>query len=347
MASIIQHRGRWRAQVRRKGFPVYTKTFDTKGQAQAWATLVEADVARGVLPSAGAVAGRSYRVKDMLDEYVKLRSGSRPVLDTSNEFYMLRRLTEFLGDMDATRLKPDDLVGFAQARADMGAGPYTVNMEVSKLGTIMRMVAAHRGMALDDVVQKARPLLNHLKLIGGGGKRERRPTEDELDRILEHLESKRGMVFADAVRFSVGTAMRRGEVTRLMRSDVDEVRRLVLVRDRKDPREKVGNDQWVPLLEDTDVGDMLELVRQQPTSEDGRIFPVGESTLSKYFTWACRDLSIPDLHLHDLRHHGISLLFERGYRIEQVALVSGHKSWTHLKRYTNLRPEDLHKGPLG
>lgn len=346
MASIIQHRGRWRAQVRRKGFPVYTKTFDTKAQAQAWATRVEADVARGVLPSAGAVAGRGYRVADLLDDYVKLRANSRPVLDTTNEFYMLRRLREGLGDLDASRLKPDDLVGFAQGRADMGAGPYTINMEVSKLGTIMRMVAAHRNVALDDVVQKARPLLGHLKLIGGGGQRERRPTEDELDRVLEHLAEHRGLVFADAVRFAVGTAMRRGEVTRLMRADVDAGRRLVLVRDRKDPREKVGNDQWVPLLADTDCGDMLELVKRQPDSADGRIFPVGESTLSKYFTWACRDLSIPDLHLHDLRHHGISLLFERGYRIEQVALVSGHKSWTHLKRYTNLRPEDLHKGPL-
>ena len=27
----------------------------------------------------------------------------------------------------------------------------------------------------------------------------------------------------------------------------------------------------------------------------------------------------------------------------QVALVTGHKDWRHLKRYTNLKPEDLHR----
>jgi integrase len=153
-------------------------------------------------------------------------------------------------------------------------------------------------------------------------------------------------VFADAVRFAVGTGMRRGEITRLRWADLDESKHLVLVRDRKDPREKKGNHQWVPLLSQTDYGCMWALVQAQPKVSD-RIFPIGESALSKYFTWACRALSIPDLHLHDMRHHAISRLFEMGYRIEQVALVSGHRSWVHLKRYTNLRPEDLHSGPSG
>lgn len=349
MASIIQHRGRWRAQVRRKGFPVYTKSFDTKAQAEKWARQIEADIDRGVLPGAAAVAAkRCYTVADLIDDYRKLREQSRPVLDTSTEHYNLRRLAECLGDLDATRLRPDELVAYAQMRADQGAGPYTVNMEMSKLGTMIRMVASAKHMTLPDVVQQARPLLAHLHLIGGGGRRERRPTDDELDRILAHMDATYGAHFGDAVRLAVGTAMRRGEIVRITWDDLDAERRLVLVRDRKDPRQKAGNDQWVPLLAGTAMGDMWELVQRQPRREgEPRIFPFGDSTLSKYFTWTCTALSIPDLHFHDLRHHGISLLFEAGYRIEQVALVSGHKSWQHLKRYTNLRPEDLHKGPVG
>ena len=346
MASIIQHRGRWRAQVRRKGFQNYTKTFDTKAAAQAWARNVESEIDRNLVPSAGSLVGRGYLVSSVLDDYIKLRVKSRPIGDTANEHYMLLRLRERLGDVDASRLLPDDLVGYAQARADDGAGPYTVNMEISKLGTVMRMVAASRHMTLPDAVQQARPLLTHLSLIGGGGKRERRPADDELAQILSHLEEHRGKVYADAVRFAVGTAMRRGEITRLRWDDLDESRHLVLVRDRKDPREKKGNDMWVPLLARTDFGDMWQLVQAQPVQgDDPRIFPIGDSALSKYFTWACRELSIPDLHLHDMRHHAISRLFEMGYRIEQVALVSGHRSWVHLKRYTNLKPEDLHGGP--
>ena len=345
MASIIQHRGKWRAQVRRKGYPVYTKTFATKAAAERWARALEAEIDAGVLPSATAVAGRGYTVAEMIADYRKLRDASRPVLDVTTEHYNLLRLAQMLGDIEVARLKPDDLLGYAQRRADAGAGPYTINMEVGKLGTVMRLVAAHRRMTLPDVVQQARPLLAHLKLIGGGGKRERRPTEDELDRIIAWMERReRGAMYADIVRFAVGTAMRRGEITRIRWGDLDDQRRLVLVRDRKDPRRKAGNDQWVPLLADTDYGDMWALVQRQPRVDE-RIFPAGEAMVSKLFTRACQELCIPDLHFHDLRHHAISRLFERGYRIEQVALVSGHKSWQHLKRYTNLRPEDLHKGP--
>jgi hypothetical protein len=36
-------------------------------------------------------------------------------------------------------------------------------------------------------------------------------------------------------------------------------------------------------------------------------------------------------------------LFEAGYQIQEVSMVSGHSSWEHLKRYTNLRPETLHR----
>jgi integrase len=202
----------------------------------------------------------------------------------------------------------------------------------------LRFAGVALKVSIPDVVAAARPLLKHLALIGGGGKRERRPTEDELVKVVDWLAKERGELFADVVRFAVATAMRRGEIARLMWADVDEAKRLIMVRDRKDPRKKVGNDQWVPLLGEA----WTVLQRQAKVDCDDRIFPIGESTVSKYFTQACRELSIPDLHFHDLRHEGTSRLFEEGYEIQQVALVTGHKDWRHLRRYTNLKPEDLH-----
>jgi hypothetical protein len=37
------------------------------------------------------------------------------------------------------------------------------------------------------------------------------------------------------------------------------------------------------------------------------------------------------------------MLFWMGFQIPEVALVSGHTSWNTLKRYTHIRPEDLHR----
>ncbi|MBW8833274.1 MAG: tyrosine-type recombinase/integrase, partial [Burkholderiales bacterium] len=52
---------------------------------------------------------------------------------------------------------------------------------------------------------------------------------------------------------------------------------------------------------------------------------------------------IKDLRFHDLRHTGITMLFWRGLRIEEVAIVSGHTNWAQLKRYTHIKPEELHR----
>jgi integrase len=332
VGSIINRDGRWRAQVRRKGHPAKCKTFKTKAQAEAWVRQTEADIDRGLTP---AEVSR-VTVAQVIQAYRNLRADARPISDESTEHYTLKKLEAGLGDKAAAMLTPDDLKSYAVMRRDEdGAGPYTINMDISKLGTVMRYGAAALKIALPDVVGAARPLLSHLRLIGGGGKRERRPTEDELTRVLAHLRTEFGPIYAEAVAFAAVSAMRRGEVCAITWDDIDQAKQCIGVW-RKHPR--LGK-KWhlVPLL-----GPAWEIIQRQPKT-DGRIFPIHDRTLSKYFTETCKALKIPDLHLHDMRHEGTSALFEEGYAIQQVALVTGHADWRHLRRYTQLKPEDLHK----
>lgn len=331
MASISKIKDKWRALIRRKGYPTISKWFETKAKAAAWARDIEGQLVAGT-PNKPAASKETIR--QLIDKYIKLRSKTRPILDTATESYTLKQLKKNLGSIVANAMTVDDLLGWAALRRDEGAGPYTINCDLSKLGTVIR----YAGEGLPDVIGAARPKLSYLGLIGGGGLRERRPTDDELHRILEWLTREKGQIYADLVMFNVLTAMRRGESTQIKWADLDHDKKMVLVRDRKDPRAKIGNDQWVPLL-----GDSWELALRQPKIEgDGRIFPLHKQTTSKYFTNACTALGIPDLHLHDMRHEGISAMFEIGYQIQQVAIVSGHKDWRHLRRYTQIKPESLH-----
>jgi integrase len=328
MGSIINREGRWRAQVRRHGFRPQCKTFPTKAAAERWVRQLETSMDSGKADTLGELT-----IGDVIDAYRKLREPARPISDSSTEHYTLKTLKAGLGGLKLSAAAPGDLVGYATKRRDEGAGPYTVNMDISKLGTVLRYGCAALRVSALDIVGSARPLLTHLRLIGGGGKRERRPTEDEFARILDHLRTTRGQVYAEAVEFAAHSAMRRGEVCALAWADVDEATHCASVM-RKHPR--LGKTrETVPLLPAA-----WAIVQRQPRA-DARVFPLHESTLSKYFTWACRDLSIPDLHLHDLRHEGTSAMFEAGMPLERVALVTGHKSWTNLRRYTNLKPEDL------
>ena len=327
MASIVKTaEGTFRAFVRRTGSRSLSKTFKTRAEAERWARQVEASIEAGV----AVKSARGATVGDAITAYVKMREeGARPIAPQSNEVYMLRWLERDLGDEVISGIKPQRLATYCTRRGKSGAGGYTISMEISKLGTVLKYSALALGETFPDLVGQARPLLTHLGLIGPGTPRDRRPTPDELAAV----RTAASPLLRDIIDFAVATAMRRGEIVRMTWADVDAAARMLTIRERKDPRRKT--DERIPLL-----GDSLAIIQRQPQTDD-RVWPVTPEWVSDNFLLACRVARVDDLVFHDLRHEAISRLFEAGFRIEQVALVSGHKSWAMLKRYTQLKPESL------
>lgn len=332
-----------------------SKTFATKRAAEAWAREIETELDRG-----GKVEASTVTVGDLILKYREARRESgRAVVEKSNENYILDRLRdEFQSDF-AAKLSTERIVGFAQKRRKAGAGGYTVDMDISKLGTVIRHMASLLGISLPDAVTAARPSLRHLRLVEPGTRRERRPSPDEIEKIFEwfaeHPEREQAM--PDLLRIAMQCAFRRGELFNLRWDDLDHERHLALVRDRKHPRQKIGNNEWVPL-----IGDAYEIIMRQPrypvpeayaarravdpalpAHRNEYIFRFDKGTASKYFKQACDAKGIVDLHLHDLRHEATSALFEAGWEIPEVATVTGHKDWRNLKRYTNLDPAQVAK----
>jgi len=327
MASIVKTtEGTFRAFVRRTGARSLSKTFKTKTEAERWARQTEAAIESGavVKSATGATVG------DAITAYIKLRdSGQRPINPQSNEVYMLRWLERDLGDDIVAGIKPQRLATYCTRRGKSGAGPYTIGMEISKLGTVLKYSAMALGETFPDIVAQSRPLLDHLGLIGPGTPRDRRPTPDELAAVRTAAPE----LLRDIIDFAIATCMRRGEIVRMTWADVDADARMLTIRERKDPRRK--SDERIPLL-----GDALAIIQRQAQADE-RVWPITPEWVSDNFLLACRVARVDDLVFHDLRHEGISRLFEAGFRIEQVALVSGHKSWAMLKRYTQLKPESL------
>ena len=129
--------------------------------------------------------------------------------------------------------------------------------------------------------------------------------------------------------FAMFSTRRQEEITRIQWKHVEQGR--VLIEDMKHPGEKHGNHVWCDLPPEAEA-----ILRAQPRRDD-RVFPYGTDAISANFTRACKVLGIEDLHFHDLRHEGITRLFEMGWTIPHVAAVSGHRSWVSLKRYTHIR----------
>lgn len=98
----------------------------------------------------------------------------------------------------------------------------------------------HGVEVVTEEVFLARTALMLLGLIGKGKERDRRPTQDELDRLLKYLDrnNRPTMPVGRMVQFAIATAMRQEEICSITWKDIDVRKRIVVVRDRKDPSQR-------------------------------------------------------------------------------------------------------------
>ena len=334
--------GYWRVQVRRKGQHA-SRSFRLKSDAEAWAVEAERAVHRGKPPNAFTVDDKTS-FASLIELHIRdLAEVGKPLL--RSKALCLEKLKRDLGRETLVALTRERLIAYGKSRAKEGAGPVTVGMDIGYLRTILVHAAAVHGAEVPtEQVMLARVALRRLGLVGKGGERDRRPTQDELDRIIAYYDDnlRQTIPVGRIVKFAVATALRQDEICSLLWTDVDLAGCLALVRNRKDPRRKTGNHQKVPLL-DTTGYDAIGLLKEQLDIGLGsdRVFPVNGKSLGSAFRRACRNLKIDDLHFHDLRHEATSRLFEAGFDIPEVSLVTGHKDWKMLRRYLNLRPHQL------
>jgi integrase len=336
--------GSWRVQIRHKGRYV-NETFLRRDDARRWATDTEARIDRGEAPLPSRIA-RLETFGDLIDLHIAdmCAVGKAPRRSKAATLNMLKRK---LGKLKMVELDRARLIKFGRDRGAEGCGPVTLGIDIGTIKLVLGHAAAVHGLPVQvEPVDLARIALKRLHLIGKGQERDRRPTQEELDQLICLFDTNSHQItpIGRIIRFAVATAMRQEEICRVTWPDVDTRTRMLTIRDRKDPRKKDGNHQRIPLFAATgyDAWAIIEEQRAVRRNEDPRIFPYNGKSIGTAFRRGCRELKITDLHFHDLRHEGTSRLFEAGFTIEQVALVTGHKDWKMLRRYTHLKPELLH-----
>lgn len=339
MASIVERDGRYRTLVR-KGGHTRCATFDTLAAARAWGRQVERQVDE--LRASGVMQPKGLTFGDLVDRYIAelypLKAWGR------TKSADLARLKDDLGHLRADTLAASHFTDHFRERYAAGAGAVVISSQLGYLVGVLRVARTlwHLDVNLQGALD-ARSALAKLRMVGKSQRRDRRVTDAEVARLLKHFKADTATTvpMADLVQFCLASGMRISEVCRITWEDLDKKARTVIVRDRKHPQDRIGNDQTVPLLNATGHN-AFKIAMRQPR-RGPRVFPYNSRTVSAYFTDAVATLKLPDLHLHDLRHEAITRLFEAGYRIEQVALVSGHRDWAMLKRYTHVRAADLHR----
>lgn len=142
------------------------------------------------------------------------------------------------------------LVEFAQ---DLGEGRATSTLVnyLSHLAPVFRLASPAWDIGLDNSAMiDALAVCKQLSLISKSNRRDRRPTLSELNLLLSHFKDSAiwgHMPMHKIIVFATFSTRRQDEIVRFTWEGFELRNNRMLVRDRKNPGQKIGNNVWCEL----------------------------------------------------------------------------------------------------
>lgn len=350
MATFIKRGSKWRAEIRRKGHPSQSATFETKRDAKDWADEQERKLRRG-----GTIASAEQTLSWLIDQYIEDRNPD--AYDTD----VLEWWREQLGAVRVTELHRDD---FTQARKRLmkkkaktgpNAGelltPATVNNRMARISAVFtyaleehsRLVTVHpvRGIRRLETNNTRDPYRD------GWG-------EDSRDALLaacDEFTVKRGGHLPVAepalgmlVRMALASGARAGELLGLKWRDIDFDNEVAYVYDTKN-----GDPRPLPM------GDCIEeLAKWKEERARGQTERERDNDLVLYNTFSglaynyrqhwqtvLKKCGLQGLRFHDLRHVAASEWVMDGADSQLVGSALGHRSAAMTKRYSHYATKSI------
>ena len=311
---------RGKRPYKKKGVARISRTFDTRGDAEAWAKVMESEMVRGIyIPRKEA---ESTTLSEALDRYEKEVSSAKKGHRREKTRISIWK-NHPLAKRVLASVRGNDLAAYRDERIKAGYSANTIRLELAIISHLFEIARKEWGMeGLTNPVKA-------IRMPSPPAGRDRRLGPGELEKLLEFSSEEMNQV----IRFALETAMRRGEIAGITWEMVDLKKRIVTL-----PETKNGQKRIVPL---SSVAVTILKERLNTNRIDGKVWDIGLDAISQDFAKACRETGISGLHFHDLRHEATSRLFEKGFDTMEVRTITGHKTLQMLARYTHLRAEDL------
>jgi len=323
MATLTKRgEGQWQAKVRKQGYAVQTKTFSTKARAEQWARMVESEMDRGIFISTSVAENTT--LSELVDRYLKeVAPGKKSEPDIKGRAGLLK---DHLGHLVLAAITPLTVKEYRDYRLEIVKGD-TVRKDLSLLSRILKLAQQE----WDIYLPRGNPV-NSVGMPSKGKGRDRRLQSGEEDHLLKVAREYGGFI-EDMILLALETGARRGELVNIEWSNINFIKRTVLLCDTKN-----GDDREIPLSTKA-----IKVIKRQPRHISGFVFPICADSITRAFTRVCDRAKIKDLRFHDLRHEATSRFFEMGFETMEVSAITGHKDLSMLKRYTHLKAEDLAK----
>lgn len=302
-----------------------SETFDTLDEARAYRDMKRAG--KAIDPDYGKVVSALAKKRDAAtmtlakaltryeNEVTPSKKGAIP------EKFRIGKLKRYdIAKRSLYRIGPDDIIEFLAALKSEGLSENSRRKYASLISHVYTIALKRWRLQVNNPI----PLIE----LPSNGKPRKRRLEPGEERKLFRALAKEGLAMRALVRIAIETASRRGELLKLKWKDIQmgENSGTATYHDTKN-----GEGRVIPLAEGA-----VKALRSLPKGgKNDPVFNLTPSQIRDAWERARRAAGCPDLRFHDLRHEGVSKLFDMGFDSIVVARVSGHKSPQVLKGYAH------------
>jgi integrase len=233
----------------------------------------------------------------------------------------------------ATRRAKIDLKGKARQETTRQRSITAVNRELELMRAMMRF-AQREGWLFKSPFEAGAPVISK----ASERSRDRVLTPEEELRLLNACTGRREHL-GKLLICALDTGMRRGELFKLVWSDMDFSANLIRVRATNTKTETARTVGMTPRVREC----LLGLRELAPPQWSGSVFGIRD-TVKTAFASALLEAKIDDFRLHDCRHTAITRMIQAGMAAAEVMKISGHTQWNTFARYVHVNEQAARKG---
>ncbi|KUE86592.1 hypothetical protein ASL20_22825 [Cupriavidus necator] len=321
MATIRQRNDRWQAIIKRKGYPLQTKTFDLKKDAEKWARQQERLIDIGDWIDQSEV--QQTTLAQLLDRYAGEISTAKR--GNRSEAYRIGRFKlQDIAKYSLSAITPQMIASWRDARLKQVSSG-TVLRELQLLGHVFSVAIREWAIPL-----QANPV-GLVRKPSAGKPRDRVLTPAQRDALVVSCGQCQNPWIKPVVVFALETAARRGEILAMKWKDVDLHHNTAALKITK-----TGQPRIVPLSPTC-----VSMLASLPRSVGGSVFPVSVEALKQAYERAVVRAGIRDFTFHDLRHDALTRLAGQGFSVLELRAISGHATANMLQRYVSIDAREL------
>lgn len=343
MASIRQRTNAkgesvYHVQVRLKGHPTQTATFERLTDARKWVQSTEAAIREG--RHFKTAIAKQKTLAEAIERYFDevLAHRKNPVNQKHYLTWWKAQLGEYAMASLSTALiveKRNRLLG-KKNKFGREVGTTTANRYLQVLGHVLNI-------SMNEWEWISTNPVSRIKKYKEGRGRVRFLSDEERNSLLQACQHSQNLHLYTIVILALSTGARKSEILRLKWKDVDFERQRIILNETKNDERRA-----LPLF-----GRAFDLMRKQkdliesdceyvfPSEKTGVDVQTGRTVyqpidIKRAWQYAVAKAGVQDFRFHDLRHSAASYLAMNGASLVVLANVLGHKTLQMVQRYAHL-----------